>query len=49
VLLGEAKQAYDEEIVVDLTSENDEDIEINCARIVTWIDLWKQSHVPTAD
>ncbi|KAK2797757.1 hypothetical protein FQN50_009086 [Emmonsiellopsis sp. PD_5] len=44
VLLDEARQAYDEEIVVELTSETDEDIESNCARIVAWLEAWKQSH-----
>jgi len=47
VLLDEARSSYDEEIVVDLTSENDEDIENNCARIMAWIDAWKQPRVMT--
>jgi adenylate kinase len=47
VLLGEARSSYDEEIVVDLTSENDEDIESNCTRIVAWIEAWKQSRTMT--
>lgn len=44
VLLEEAKQAYDEEIVVELTSETDNEIESNCARIVAWIDAWEQNN-----
>ncbi|KKZ63186.1 dTMP kinase [[Emmonsia] crescens] len=48
VLLDEAKQAYDEEIVVELTSEKDEDIESNCARIKGWIDSWKASHAESS-
>ncbi|PGG98923.1 hypothetical protein AJ80_09440 [Polytolypa hystricis UAMH7299] len=43
VLLEEARQAYDEEIVIELKSENDEDIESNCSRIAAWIDAWKQN------
>ncbi|KAL2219739.1 AAA domain-containing protein [Thermoascus aurantiacus ATCC 26904] len=43
ILLEEAREAYDEEIVVELTSEKDDDIESNCARIVAWIEAWKNS------
>ncbi|KAL2003874.1 hypothetical protein VTN02DRAFT_1723 [Thermoascus thermophilus] len=43
MLLEEAREAYDEEIVVDLTSEKDDDVESNCARIVAWIEAWKKS------
>ncbi|KAL1958310.1 hypothetical protein VTO42DRAFT_4627 [Malbranchea cinnamomea] len=49
VLLEEAREAYDEEIVVELNSETDEDIESNCARIVAWIDAWKKQQASTAD
>ena len=49
VLLEEAKASYDEEIVIDMTSENDGDIESNCDRIVTWVKSWKESHSGTAD
>lgn len=44
VLLEEAKESYDEEIVIDLKSENDSHIESNCERIASWVDSWKQSH-----
>jgi adenylate kinase len=47
VLLDEARSSYDEEIIVDLTSENNEDIESNCTRIVAWIEAWKQSRAIT--
>ncbi|KAF5864976.1 factor activating pos9 [Aspergillus alliaceus] len=44
VLFEEAREAFDEEIVVELTSEKDDDVENNCARISTWIDSWKHNH-----
>jgi adenylate kinase len=49
ILLEEAKDAYDEEIVVELSSENDKDIESNCSRIVAWLEAWKQTQHSTAD
>jgi broad-specificity NMP kinase len=48
VLLEEAKASYDEEIVIELTSENDGDIESNCDRIAAWVKSWKESHSETA-
>lgn len=44
LLLEEAKEAYDEEIVIELTSETSEEIESNCARISAWVEAWKRSH-----
>ncbi|EFE37444.1 hypothetical protein TRV_07925 [Trichophyton verrucosum HKI 0517] len=49
VLLEEAREAYDEEIVVELESETDDAIESNCQRIKSWIDSWKQSHATGSD
>lgn len=50
LLLEEAKEAYDEEIVIELASENSEDIESNCARIAAWVEAWKKSRAKsTAD
>jgi adenylate kinase len=50
LLLEEAKEAYDEETVIELTSENSEDIESNCARIAAWVEAWKKSQeASTAD
>lgn len=43
VLLDEAREAYDEEIVVELNSETDDNIDSNCSRIISWIDAWKKS------
>ncbi|KAI5310398.1 factor activating pos9 [Ascosphaera atra] len=42
VLLEEAREAYDEEIVIALNSETDEDIESNCQRIAAWVEAYKQ-------
>ena len=45
VLLDEARQSYAEEIVVELRSDEADDIEENVARIETWIKSWKQDQV----
>ncbi|OCK81266.1 P-loop containing nucleoside triphosphate hydrolase protein [Lepidopterella palustris CBS 459.81] len=42
VLLDEAKEAYDEEIVVELKSDEAEDVEANVERIEKWIEMWKK-------
>jgi broad-specificity NMP kinase len=42
-LLEEAREAYDVNAVVELTSEDNDDIEQNCARIVAWIAAWKRT------
>ncbi|KAH8434716.1 factor activating pos9 [Aspergillus melleus] len=47
VLLEEAREAFDEEVVVELSSEQDDDVENNCARISTWIESWKKDHSET--
>lgn len=44
VLLEEAREAFDEEIVVELNSEKDDDVESNCARIAEWVDTWKKQN-----
>ncbi|KAK0512672.1 hypothetical protein JMJ35_004689 [Cladonia borealis] len=41
VLLEEARGAYDEEIVVELRSDEVEDVESNVERIERWIENWK--------
>ncbi|KAI9826871.1 MAG: factor activating pos9 [Thelocarpon impressellum] len=43
VLLEEARGSYDEEIVVELRSNDAEDIEGNVERIETWIKNWRQN------
>ncbi|KAJ5445005.1 hypothetical protein N7491_001087 [Penicillium cf. griseofulvum] len=49
VLSDEAREAFDEEIVVELNSEQDSDVDSNCQRIAQWVDSWKQSHAENAD
>lgn len=44
VLLQEARDAYDEEIVVELRSEKTEDIDANVERIEQWVQNWKKDH-----
>lgn len=44
VLLQEARDAYDEEIVVELHSEDVDMIEENVGRIEAWIENWKRDH-----
>ena len=41
VLLQEAKEAYEQEIVVELTSNNSDEMEGNVDRIEAWIAQWK--------
>lgn len=42
VLLEEARQSYDEEIIVELESNEPGDIEKNVDRIGIWINHWKR-------
>ena len=44
VLLLEARESYDEEIVVELQSNDADDIEANVERIEAWIKNWKQDN-----
>ncbi len=44
VLLEEARESYDEEIVVELRSDETDDIEGNVDRIETWIQNWEKDH-----
>jgi len=41
-ILDEAKESYREEIVVELTSETEDQLETNCERVMQWITQWKQ-------
>ncbi len=45
VLLGEARESYDEGIVVELQSNEAEDIEGNVERIVIWVEDWKRNNM----
>lgn len=49
VLIEEAKEAFDEEIVVELNSEKHDDVESNCERIATWVETWKKNQAENAD
>lgn len=40
----DARESYAEEIVVELKSENPEDVEENVARIVAWVEAWRKDH-----
>lgn len=42
VVLSEAYEAYDEQIVVPLRSEDAEQVEENVERIVAWVDAWRK-------
>ncbi|KAL6235433.1 hypothetical protein BDW75DRAFT_230280 [Aspergillus navahoensis] len=49
VLIEEAREGFDEEIVVELNSEVDGDVEANCARIASWIENWKCDQSKNSD
>ena len=44
VLLQEARDSYDEEIVIELTSNTSEDMESNVERVEEWIAQWKTTN-----
>jgi adenylate kinase len=44
VLLQEARDAYDEEIVVELTSNTSEEMDGNIERIEAWIKQWREDN-----
>ena len=44
VLLEEAREAYDEECVVELWSKTVEDMEENVERIEQWVESWRKEH-----
>jgi adenylate kinase len=44
VLLQEAKESYDEEIVVVLTSNTSEEMDENVERIEAWMKQWKKDN-----
>lgn len=41
-VLEDAKESYEEEIVVELRSEGIGDLDSNVARIVAWIEAWRK-------
>ena len=46
VLAEEAREAFDEGVVVELKSETAEDIDSNCERILEWVKSWQEEHRP---
>jgi len=44
VILDEAREAYDEEIVIELRSDDTEEIDSNVERIATWVKNWLNDH-----
>lgn len=44
VLLEEARESYDSEIVVELRSDGSDDLEGNITRIEQWVEQWKKDH-----
>jgi len=44
VLLQEARDSYDEEIVVELRSDTSEEVESNVARIEAWYNQWTKDN-----
>lgn len=44
VLLSEAREAYDAEMVVELWSDGVEDLEANVERIEDWVRSWRDDH-----
>jgi adenylate kinase len=49
VLLDEAREAYKEEIVVELKSESNEDVEGNLERVEAWVEGWKKDNAGGED
>jgi adenylate kinase len=41
VLLQEAREAFDDEIVIELTSNSLDEMESNLERIEAWVKQWK--------
>ncbi|KAI5924776.1 POS9-activating factor FAP7 [Camillea tinctor] len=46
VLLQEARDSYDERIVIELTSNTTDDMETNVDRIEAWVTQWKKDNAP---
>lgn len=44
VLLDEARGAYDERIVVEVRSEQVEEVDSNVERLERWVEQWKNDH-----
>ena len=44
VLAEEAREAYDEGMVVELKSETVDEVDANCDRILEWVKTWQEEH-----
>lgn len=44
VILGDARESYDPEIVIELTSNTIEEMDSNIERIVQWKENWEKDH-----
>lgn len=44
VLLQEARDSYDEEIIVELTSNTSNEVDSNIERIEAWIAQWRENN-----
>ena len=41
-ILDEARDSYREEIVIELQSETEDQLESNCDRVAHWINNWRE-------
>ena len=44
IVLDDAQESYEADIVVELKSESTEDLEQNVNRIILWIDAWLKNN-----
>ncbi|KAK4057591.1 factor activating pos9 [Microbotryomycetes sp. JL221] len=44
VVLEDARESYDKEIVVELESDNPDQVEDNINRIIQWVEAWRRDH-----
>jgi adenylate kinase len=44
VILEEARESYNEQIVIELRSDNADEIETNVERISQWVKNWEGDH-----
>ena len=44
VILEEARESYNENIVIELRSNNSEEIDSNVERIAEWVKRWLSDH-----
>ena len=45
VLLQEARDSFDDEIVIELTSNTSDEMDSNVERVEAWVKQWKLDHV----